>query len=116
MTDTRTPRRSGTTLAWIVYVVQLLGSALLAVLAITSVFMTDSCGSVPAADEPAVCDGNYLGGVLFGYGFVLAVLLVLVPIAIVRASRRGRSAAARAVVGLLLAGALTVLFVVLIVR
>ena len=115
MTDTRTTR-SGTTLAWILYVLQLLGSALLAVLAITSVFMTDSCGSVSAADEPAVCNTSYFGTVLFGYWIALAVLLVLVPIAIVRSSRRGRSATLRALGGLVLAGALTVLFVVLMVR
>jgi hypothetical protein len=115
VTDLRTSR-SSTTLAWIIYVLQLLGSALLALLAITSVFMTDSCGSVSAADEPAVCDTTYFGSVLVGYWIALAVLLVLVPIAIVRASRQGRAAWARALGGLVLAGALTVLFVVLMVR
>ena len=113
MTDTHTPR-SGTTAAWILYVLQLLGSAALALLAITSVFMTDSCGSV--ADEPAVCDTTYFGSVLFGYWIALGVLLVVVPIAIVRASRRGRAAWARALTGIVLAGALTVGFVVLMVR
>lgn len=113
MTETRTTR-SRTTLAWLLYVLQLLGSAVLALLAITSVFMTDSCGSV--ADEPAVCDTSYFGSVLVGYWIALATLLVLVPIAIVRSSRRGRSATLRALGGLVLAGALTVLFVVLMVR
>jgi hypothetical protein len=114
VTDTTAPTRSSTAAAWIVYVLQLLGSAVLALLAITSVFMTDSCGSV--ADEPAVCDTTYFGSVLFGYWIALAVLLVLVPVAIVRASRRGRAAWLRALAGLVLAGALTVLFVVLMVR
>lgn len=115
MTDTRTTR-SGTAAAWVIYVLQLLGSAVLALLAITSVFMTDSCGSVSAADEPAVCDTTYFGSVLFGYWIALAVLLVVVPIAIVRASRRGQATWVRALGGLVLAGALTVLFVVLMVR
>lgn len=115
MTDTRTTR-SGTAAAWVIYVLQLLGSAVLALLAVTSVFMTDSCGSVSAADEPAVCDTTYFGSVLFGYWIALAVLLVLVPVAIVRASRRGQLTWVRALGGLVLAAALTVLFVVLMVR
>ncbi|MCW2839891.1 MAG: hypothetical protein JWR55_1374 [Aeromicrobium sp.] len=106
--------RSSTALAWVIYVLQVLGSAVLALFAITSVFMTDSCGSV--ADEPAVCDTGYFGSVLFGYWIALGVLLVLVPIAIVRASRRGRAAWLRAVAGIVVAGALTVLFVVLMIR
>ncbi|MET0928899.1 MAG: hypothetical protein ABWX74_05245, partial [Aeromicrobium sp.] len=63
-----------------------------------------------------VCDTSYFGSVLFGYWIALAVLLVIVPIAIVRASRRGRSAGLRATLGIVLACALTVLFVVLMVR
>lgn len=115
MTDVRTSR-SSTAVAWVLYALQLLASALLALLAITSVFMTDSCGSVSAADEPAVCDTTYFGAVLFGYWIALAVLLVVVPVAIVRASRRGHATWLRALAGLVLAGALTVLFVVLMVR
>lgn len=114
MTDTSAPARSSTIVAWVVYAFQLLGSAVLALFAIFSVFMTDSCGSV--ADEPAVCNTSYFGTVLFGYWIALAALLVIVPIAIVRASRRGRSAGLRAVLGIVAAGALTVLFVVLMVR
>lgn len=106
--------RSSTAFAWVIYVVQLLGSAVLALFAITSVFMTDSCGSV--ADEPAVCDTNYFGAVLFGYWIALAVLLVLVPIAIIRSSRRGQAAWLRAVGGLVVTAALTVAFVMLMVR
>lgn len=114
MTATSTPQRSGTVLAWLLYAVQLLGSGVLALLAITSVFMTDSCGSV--ADEPAVCDTGYFGTVLLGYWVALFVLLVIVPVAIVRASRAGRAAGLRAFAGLVLAGGLTVLFVVLMTR
>jgi hypothetical protein len=96
------------------YVLQLLGSAALALLAITSVFMTDSCGSVQ--DEPAVCDTTYFGSVLVGYWVALALLLVIVPIAIVRAARRGRAPWLRALAGIVVAGALTVAFVLLMVR
>ena len=113
MTETHTAR-SGTTAAWILYVLQLLGSAVLALLAITSVFMTDSCGSVQ--DEPAVCDTTYFGSVLFGYWIALAVLLVIVPIAIVRASRGGRPPGLRPRAGLVVAGGLTVAVVALMVR
>jgi hypothetical protein len=113
MTTTR-PGRTGTALSWVVYAAQGLASAVLALLAITSVFMTDSCGSV--ADEPAVCNTGYFGTVLLGYWVGLAVLLVLVPIGIVRASRRGRSAAPRALAGIVAAAAMTGLFVVLMTR
>lgn len=114
MIDTPSPTRSGTAFAWIVYAVQFLASAVLALLAITSVFMTDSCGSVD--DEPAVCNTTYFGTVLIGYWIVLAALLVIVPFLIVRASRRGQSAGLRAFAGLVLAAVLTVAFVALMVR
>ena len=114
MTSTTAPERSGTALAWTQYALQFLVSAALAMLAITSVFMTDSCGSVD--DEPAVCNTSYFGAVLVGYWIALAVLLMAVPIAIVRASRRGRSAGLRALGGIVLAGALTVAFVLLMTR
>jgi hypothetical protein len=113
MTTTR-PGRTGTVLSWVVYAGQVLASAVLALLAITSVFMTDSCGSV--ADEPAVCDTGYFGAVLIGYWIGLAALLVLVPIGIVHASRRGRSAALRALAGIVVAAVMTILFVVLMTR
>jgi hypothetical protein len=108
------PRRSGTVLAWLIYAAQWVASVVLALLAITSVFMTDSCGSV--ADEPAVCDTGYFGAVLIGYWIGLAALLVLVPIGIVHASRRGRSAALRALAGIVVAAVMTILFVVLMTR
>ena len=113
MNDTPTTR-SSTAAAWIIYVLQLLVSVALALLAITSVFMTDSCGSV--SDEPAVCDTDYFGAVLFGYWIALAVLLMVVPIAIVRASRRGRSAWLRGLSGIVVTAALTIGFVMLMVR
>lgn len=114
MIDTPTPARSGTALAWIVYAFHFLVSGVLALFAITSVFMTDSCGSV--ADEPAVCNSSYFGAVLIGYWVALAALLVAVPILIVRAGARGRSAGLRASTGLALAVVLTVVFISLMVR
>lgn len=111
---TTAPRRTGTVLGWLIYAAHVLASAVLALLAITSVFMTDSCGSV--ADESSVCEPAYFGTVLIGYWLLLAALLVLVPFGIVRASRRGRSSALPALTGLLLAGILTVLFVLLMTR
>ncbi len=114
MTDTTSSARSGSVLAWLVYVVQLLTSAALALLAITSVFMTDSCGST--TNDAAVCDTGYFGAVLFGYWAALAVLLVVVPFAIVRASRRGRPTWPRALAGLLATATLTVAFVMLMLR
>jgi hypothetical protein len=59
---------------------------------------------------------GYFGSVLFGYWIALGVLLVIVPITIVRASRRGRAAWLRALAGSVVAGALTVGFVALMVR
>lgn len=118
MTDHPTTRRatgrSSTTAAWILYVLQLLGSAVLALLAITSVFMTDSCGSVD--DDAAVCNTAYFGSVLFGYWIALAALLVIVPIAIVMASRHGQAAWLRALAGIVTAALLTVVFVALMIR
>jgi hypothetical protein len=111
---TTAPGRTGTVLAWLVFAGQVLASGVLALLAITSVFMTDSCGSV--ADEPAVCDTSYFGTVLVGYWIGLAALLVLVPVGIVHASRRGGSPLLRALAGIVLAGVGTVLFVVLMTR
>ena len=113
MTTTST-ERSGTAGAWVLYVLQLLGSAVLALLAITSVFMTDSCGSVD--DEPLVCNTGYFGAVLFGYWIGLAVLLVVVPIAIVRASRRGKATWPWPLSAIVIAAAGTVLFVFLMVQ
>ena len=107
-------RKSNTTFAWLVYVVQLLGTAVLAVFGLTSVFMTDSCGSVEV--DKAVCNGNYLAWVLFSYWGALLILAIVVPILIVKASRHGKSAGLRAMAGLILVGALTVLFVTLVVR
>ncbi|MET0467852.1 MAG: hypothetical protein ABWZ87_03860 [Aeromicrobium sp.] len=113
MTDTRATR-SSTTVAWIVYCVQIVLSSGMAFLGLLSVFLTDSCGSV--ADEPAVCDTTYFSTVLFGYWILLLLLLVLVPFAIVHAARRGQSAGRRASLGLGLAVVVCFVFLALMTR
>jgi uncharacterized membrane protein len=97
MTDPRLTR-SPTTLAWTVYGVQIVLSAGMAMVGLIPIVFSDSCGSV--ADEPAVCNMTYAGTMLIVYWIVLALLLVLTPFAIVRASRRGQSAGRRAFVAL----------------
>ena len=113
MTDLRVPR-SPTALAWTVYCVQMVLSLGMAVVGLIPVVFSDSCGSV--ADEPAVCDATYAGTVLIVYWAVLALLLVLVPFAIVRASRRGQSAARRAFLGLALSAIVYFAFLGLLTR
>ena len=104
-------QRSSNVAAWLLYGLQLLGDLVLALFAVTSVFMTDSCGSV--ADEPAVCDAGYFGVVLLSYWAILAVLVVSVPIVIVVAGRRGRSAWAWPLAAIVVSAIMTVLFVML---
>ncbi|RYJ00183.1 MAG: hypothetical protein EON52_24220 [Actinomycetales bacterium] len=108
------PRPVDRTVSWSLYVVQLLASVLLGLLAVTSIFMTDSCGSVD--DEPAVCNIGYFGSTLFGYWFVLVVLAVVVPLAVVRTTHSGRASWPWALLGLAATAAATVLFVVLMTR
>ncbi|RYJ02000.1 MAG: hypothetical protein EON52_20420 [Actinomycetales bacterium] len=101
-------------MSWSLYVVQLLASAVLALLAVTSVFMTDSCGSVD--DEPRVCDMGYFGSTLVGYWVLLVVLVVVVPLVIVRTTHRDRASWPWALLGLAALAAVTVLFVFLMTR
>lgn len=108
------PRPVDRTVSWSLYVVQLLASVLLGLLAVTSVFMTDSCGSVD--DEPAVCNMGYFFPTLGGYWVVLLVMAVLVPTAIALATHRGRASWPWAVLGIVATAATTVLFVFLMTR
>lgn len=110
-----TPTRSSRTgVAWLLYAALLLGNLLLAAFGVTSVFMTDSCGSV--VDELAVCGGNYLVTVLVGYWIALAVIVIAAPIAIVIRARKGRAAWIWPLGGIIVSAALTVLFVMLMTR
>lgn len=108
------PRPVDRTVSWSLYVVQLLASVVLGFLAITSVFMTDSCGSVD--DEALVCNMGYFGSTLFGYWGTLVVLVVLVPVAIVLRIRRGQASWPWALLGIVATVAATVLFVFLMTR
>lgn len=96
-------------MAWLLYVLQLGGEALLAPLWLMSVMAGDSCGSV--IDEPRVCDGNYFVTWFFGYAGVLLVAAVATPIAIVIAGRRGRWRWPWPVVAIALLVAATVVYV-----
>lgn len=100
--------------AWSLYAIQLLSEVLLALFALTSVFMTDSCGSVE--DEPAVCDSGYFATVLLGYWAILALAAVAVPIVLVVCTRKERLLWPWALGSLVLLGGLTVAFVMLMTR
>ena len=113
MTDPRLTR-SPTVLAWTVYAVHMVLSSGMALFGLLPIVFSDSCGSVD--DEPAACNMTYAGTVLITYWIVLAVLLIVVPFAIARASRLGQSAAKRAFLGLGLSLAAAVGFAALMTR
>jgi hypothetical protein len=80
-------RTADTVVAWVLYVLQLAGEAVLAMLWLTAVMMTDSCGSTP--NEAAVCNGAYFITWWFAYAAVLVVAVPFTPVAILVAGRRG---------------------------
>jgi hypothetical protein len=87
----RAPERSHTAdvvTAWVLYVLQLGGEALLGMFWLMSVMAGDSCGSV----EPGlrVCDGNYFVTWWFAYAGVLIGAVFVTPIAIIVAGRTGK--------------------------
>lgn len=108
------PRPVDRTVAWVLYVLQLLGSVLLGLASITAVFMTDSCGT--SSDDALVCNVGYFGGVLIGYWAMLVALAILVPCAIVLTTNRGRASWPWAVGGIVLTAAASVLFVFLMIQ
>ena len=73
--------------AWVLYVLQLAGEALLGGFWLMSVMMTDSCGSV--ADEPRVCDSGYFATWFFAFAAILAGTAIATPLAIIVAGKRG---------------------------
>lgn len=77
-----------TVVAWLLYGLQLAGEAVLAMFWMTSVMMTDSCGSVDI--EPKVCDGAYFATWFFAYAAALVIAAIATPIAILLAGRNGR--------------------------
>lgn len=86
-TQTRASRTADIVVAWLLYALQLAGEALLVLFWLTSVMMTDSCGSVP--DGLRVCDGDYFATWFFAYAAVLLLAAVATPIALIIAGRRG---------------------------
>ena len=91
------------------------GAALLAFFSIFTVMATDSCG-LGAADEPAVCDTDYMGGILLGYWAALFAVSVLPLIASVVQMARHRRAWPYPTVGLLGLAGVTVVYFMLLVR
>jgi hypothetical protein len=74
--------------SWLLYAVLLLGEAGLALLALTSVMMTDGCGST--SQDAAVCNVAYFGAVNLVFVGLLVVAAVGVPVLIVVATLRRR--------------------------
>lgn len=115
MTDTESRERPLDRVAsWLLFAVTVVACLGLAALAITAVFVTDSCGSTGAFR--AVCDGDYFAGVLVAYWVALAVIPLMAFIAIVRAIRRGTRSWTWALGLLVLTVPVTALFVALMSR
>lgn len=81
-------RTADAVVAWLLYALQVVGELGLGMFWLMSVMMTDSCGSV--IDEPRVCDGEYFATWFFAYAAVLAAGLLITPIGIIVAGRRGK--------------------------
>ncbi len=116
----RPPSNSGRTvdrtLSWILFVLQVLGTLVLGIVSIFSIFATDSCGSTASDTVPSVCDSDYLGGVLIGYWISLVVLVVVTLIAIIVATARSAAVWPWSVGGVVLTFIATIVFFVLISR
>ena len=72
--------------AWLLYLLQLVYEFVLFVFLIFSVMAGDACGTGIA--EPRICSGAYFATIFYGFGFVLLITAIAVPVLIVRASRR----------------------------
>ena len=101
-------------LSWILYVVQVLVTLLVGFISIFAVFATDSCGT--GATDAKVCDSDYFASVLVGYWIALVALLVCTLIALIVATAARRLLWPWAVGGLIVTGAATVAFLVLMSR
>ena len=87
--STNTDRDTGDkVIAWLLYMLQLALELFLFIFLIFSVMAGDSCGS-GVTPAPRVCDGAYFATIFYGFGFVLLIAAIAVPIMIVRAGRRG---------------------------
>ncbi len=98
-----------TVAAWLLYVVQLAFELLLLLFLGLSVMAGDACGTGgPDLIEPRICSGTYFASLFYGYGLVLLIAAVVVPVLIVRAGRRRRLRWLRPVLAMVV---LAVLFV-----
>ncbi|VXC48713.1 conserved membrane hypothetical protein [Aeromicrobium sp. 9AM] len=95
---------------------QVLGTLVLGIVSIFTIFTTDSCGTSTSATVPAVCDSDYFGGVLIGYWISLVVLVVVTLIAIIVATARSAAVWPWSVGGVVLTFVATIVFFVLISR
>lgn len=107
-------RTADAVVAWVLYALQLGGEALLGLLWMTAVMMTDSCGAAP--DDPAVCDGTYFVTWWLAYAAVLVAAVVFTPVAILVAGRRGSRRWPWPVLTILVLAAASVGFVLLFTR
>jgi hypothetical protein len=73
--------------AWVFYVVQLAGEALLGMFWLMSVMAGDSCGAT--SNDLKVCDSTYFVFWWFAYAAVLVAAALFTPVAIIVADRRG---------------------------
>ncbi len=75
--------------AWLLYVLQLAWELVLFIFLIFSVLAGDACGTgAGGVAEPRICSGAYFATIFYGFGFVLLIAAIAVPVLIVRASRR----------------------------
>lgn len=72
--------------AWLLYVLQLAWELVLFIFLIFSVMAGDACGTGIA--EPRICSGAYFATIFYGFGFVLLIAAIAVPVMIVRANHR----------------------------
>jgi hypothetical protein len=72
--------------AWLLYVLQLGYEFVLFIFLIFSVMAGDACGTGVA--EPRICSGVYFTTIFYGFGLLLLIAAVVVPVTIVLAERR----------------------------
>ncbi|MEO6604400.1 MAG: hypothetical protein ABIN55_02180 [Aeromicrobium sp.] len=103
-------------LSWVLFVGQIFGTIALGLIAIFSIFVTDSCGSNASDTVPSVCDSDYFGSVLVGYWITLLVLLVATLIGLIVATSRKKPAWPWPVGGCVITGIATIIFFTLMSR
>lgn len=91
------------------------GAGVLGLFSVFTVMATDSCGT-GIADEPAVCNSDYMASILLGYWAALVAVPVLALIVSTVAMARHRLAWPYAAAGLLGLAVVTVAYGVLLTR